>query len=59
MEADRKIVWVTITEAPVEMADMVIMSELSSYGTITRGSMRRGYVRGHKSSGLENGTRYV
>ena len=43
MKADRKIVWLTITEAPVDMADMVIMSELSDYGSIMQGSMRRGY----------------
>lgn len=47
---------VTIKDAPFEMADSVLISQLSQFGEVVHGSFSRGKI---KNTNIENGTRYV
>lgn len=47
---------VTIKDAPFEMTDSVIISQMSQFGEVVSGSLVRGKI---KNTEIENGTRYV
>ena len=56
IDADQTIQGLTIKDAPVEMADSVIISKLAVYTQVVEGSMRQGVVKGTR---IKSGTRYA
>jgi len=55
-DVDKIFTNVTIKDAPFEMSDSVLISQLMQFGEIVHGSLVRGKV---KNTIIENGTRYV
>ena len=53
---DSDITNITIKDAPVELSDTYLCTQMMRYGQVIQGSMRRGKI---KATEIENGTRYL
>ena len=55
-EVDNQMTTATIKDAPYEMSDIYICTQMGKYGNVIQGSHKRGMVR---NTDIQNGTRYV
>ena len=56
MDANRQITTATIKDAPFELPDAFVFTQMSQYGQVLQGSLTRGKI---KQTNIENGTRYI
>ena len=56
LETDNTITNVTVKDAPFEVNDCYIATQMMKYGKVVPGSVKRGYIRG---TDIENGSRYL
>ncbi|XP_062585155.1 uncharacterized protein LOC134246823 [Saccostrea cucullata] len=55
-EVDKQITNVTIKDAPIELPDTFITTNMMQYGQVVAGSIKHGTI---KNTSIENGTRYL
>jgi hypothetical protein len=56
LDVEKTITNVTIKDAPFEVSDCYIATQMMKYGEIIPESVRRGYIKG---TNIENGSRYL
>jgi hypothetical protein len=56
LDVEKTITNVTIKDAPYEVSDCYIATQMMKYGEVIPGSVRRGYIKG---TNIENGSRYL
>lgn len=56
LDVEKTITNVTIKDAPYEVSDCYIATQMLKYGEVIPGSVRRGYIKG---TNIENGSRYL
>ena len=56
LDVEKTITNVTIKDAPYEVSDCYIATQMMKYGEAIPGSVRRGYIKG---THIENGSRYL
>ncbi|VDI16307.1 Hypothetical predicted protein [Mytilus galloprovincialis] len=55
VEIDKQLTNVTIKDLPYELSDSFVTTQMSQFGQVVQGSIRRGVI---KDTSIENGTRY-
>jgi hypothetical protein len=55
-EIDKNVINVTIKDAPCEVSNQFIATQMLKYVQVINGSIKRGVIKG---TNIENGTRYV
>ncbi|CAG2254725.1 CNBP [Mytilus edulis] len=56
VEIDKQLTNVTIKDLPYELSDSFVTTQMSQFGQVVQGSIRRGVI---KDTSIENGTRYL
>ena len=56
LDVEKTITNVTIKDAPYEVSDCYIATQMMKYGEVIPGSVRRGHIKG---THIENGSRYL
>jgi hypothetical protein len=56
LDVEKTVTNVTIKDAPCEVSDCYIATQMMKYGEVIPGSVRRGYIKG---TNVDNGSRYL
>ena len=56
VDIEKQLTNITIKDLPYELSDMFLITNLSKYGQVIQGSVKRGFIR---DTQIENGTRYA